>query len=107
MKVSQIPLSEPKFALLALPFGVTLTPVEFTIVVKEVKFMAQARNVRIHLCPDDWLMRVQDRVTSTSRPPWPCVRTFQLCMILVRLGSGSGKTHHREAPWVPKLTPIW
>ena len=41
----------------ALPFGLATAPIEFTIVVKEVKLLAQARGIRIHQYLDDWLVR--------------------------------------------------
>ena len=41
----------------ALPFGVATAPLEFTRIVKEVKLIAQARNVRIHQYLDDWLLQ--------------------------------------------------
>ena len=41
----------------ALPFGVATAPLEFTRIVKEVKLIAQARNLRIHQYLDDWLLR--------------------------------------------------
>ena len=45
------------FQFWALPFGVTTAPLEFTRIVKEVKLIAQARNLRIHQYLDDWLLR--------------------------------------------------
>ena len=41
----------------ALPFGVATAPLEFTWIVKEVKLIAQVRNLRIHQYLDDWLLR--------------------------------------------------
>ena len=41
----------------ALPFGLSTAPMEFTIVVKEVKLLAQNRGIRIHQYLDDWLVR--------------------------------------------------
>ena len=41
----------------ALPFGLSTAPMEFTGVVKEVKFMAQSQGIRIHQYLDDWLIR--------------------------------------------------
>ena len=41
----------------ALPFGVATAPLEFTRIVKEVKLIAQARNLRIYQYLDDWLLR--------------------------------------------------
>ena len=44
--------------ILATPFfGVATAPLEFTCIVKEVKLIAQARNLRIHQYLDDWLLR--------------------------------------------------
>ena len=45
------------FQFRALPFGVATAPLEFTHIVKEVKLIAQARNLRIHQYLDDWLLR--------------------------------------------------
>ena len=45
------------FQFTALPFRLATVPLEFTKVVKEVKLMAQARGIRIHQYPDDWLLR--------------------------------------------------
>ena len=36
------------FQFRALPFGVATAPLEFTRIVKEVKLIAKARNLRIH-----------------------------------------------------------
>ena len=44
------------FQFLALPFGLSAAPMEFTCVVKEVKLMAQSRGIRIHQYLDDWLI---------------------------------------------------
>ena len=41
------------FQFRALPFGVATAPLEFTRIVKEVKLIAQARNVRIHQYLDE------------------------------------------------------
>ena len=45
----------------ALPFGLSTAPMEFTIVVKEVKLMAQAKGIRLHQYLDDWLIRSQTK----------------------------------------------
>ena len=45
------------FQFQALLFGVATAPLEFTQIVKEVKFIAQARNLRINQYLDDWLLR--------------------------------------------------
>ena len=41
----------------ALPFGLSTAPLEFTVVVKEVKLMAIHKGIRIHQYLDDWLVR--------------------------------------------------
>ena len=41
----------------ALPFGLSTAPMEFTVVVKEVKLMAILKGIRIHQYLDDWLLR--------------------------------------------------
>ena len=51
------------FQFRALPFGLSTAPMEFTIVVKEVKLMDQARNIRMHQYLDDWLIRARDKNT--------------------------------------------
>ena len=45
----------------ALPFGIATAPLEFTMVVKEVKLMALAEGIRIHQYIDDWLMRAKTK----------------------------------------------
>ena len=40
----------------ALSFGVATAPLEFTRIVKEVKLLTQARNLRIHQYLDNWLL---------------------------------------------------
>ena len=54
------------FQFRALPFGLSTAPMEFTIVVKEDKLMAQARNIRMHQYLDDWLIRAKDRDTCVQ-----------------------------------------
>ena len=41
----------------ALPFGLATAPMEFTVVAREVKLMAQMQGLRIHQHLDDWLVR--------------------------------------------------
>ena len=59
----------------ALPFGIATAPLEFTRVVKEVKFIALSQGVRIHQYLDDWLVRVKDQDT--------CARDVQKLVTLV------------------------
>ena len=58
----------------ALPFGLSTAPMEFTVLVKEVKLMAMQRGIRIHQYLDDWLVR--------ARSQHICLRHTQ---ILVRM----------------------
>ena len=59
----------------ALPFSIVTAPLEFTRVVKEVKFIALSQGVRIHQYLDDWLVRAKDRDT--------CARDVQKLITLV------------------------
>ena len=43
----------------ALPFGLSTAPMEFTVLVKEVKLMAGRKGIRIHQYLDDWLVRAK------------------------------------------------
>ena len=47
----------------ALPFGLSTSPMEFTVVAKEVKLMALQRGIRIHQYLDDWLVRASTHDT--------------------------------------------
>ena len=59
----------------ALPFGIATAPLEFTRVVKEVKFIALSQGVRIHQYLDDWLVR--------SKDPESCARDVQKLLNLI------------------------
>ena len=59
----------------ALPFGFATAPLEFTEVVKEVKFIALSQGVRIYQYLDDWLVRAKDWDT--------CARDVQKLITLV------------------------
>ena len=41
------------------PFGHSTAPMQFTVVAKEVKFLALQRGIRIHQYLDDWLVRAR------------------------------------------------
>ena len=41
----------------ALPFGLSTAPMEFTLIAKEVKWIAMRKGIRIHQYIDDWLVR--------------------------------------------------
>ena len=47
----------------ALPFGLSTAPMEFTVVAKEVKFLAMKKGIRIHQYLDDWLVRTRSHHT--------------------------------------------
>ena len=47
----------------ALPFGLSTTPMEFTVVAKEVKLMAIHKGIRIHQYLNDWLVRARSLQT--------------------------------------------
>ena len=49
----------------ALPFGLSIAPMEFTVVAKEVKLLAMKQGIRIHQYLDDWLVRA---------------RSYQICL---------------------------
>ena len=43
----------------ALPFGLSTAPMEFTVIAKEVKWLAMRQGIRIHQYLDDWLVRAR------------------------------------------------
>ena len=47
----------------ASPFGLSTAPMEFTVMAKEVKFLALQRGIRIHQYLDDWLVRARSHQT--------------------------------------------
>ena len=47
----------------ALPFGLSIAAMEFTVVAKEVKLMLLQRGKRIHQHLDDWLVRARSNQT--------------------------------------------
>ena len=67
----------------ALPFGLSTAPLEFTVVVKEVKLMA-IHNIRIHQYLDDWLVRAGSYQVCLQH-------TQELVQICQRLDSKLGK----------------
>ena len=63
----------------ALPFGLSMAPLEFTVIVKEVKLMAMHQGIRIHQYLDDWLVR--------ARSHQACLRhTHDLVALCQKLG---------------------
>ena len=61
----------------ALPFGLSTAHMEFTVVAKEVKFLAMKKGRRIHQYLDDWLVRA---------------RSHQTCLQHTNLGSSLSRT---------------
>ena len=43
----------------ALPFGLSTAPMEFTVIAKEVKWLAMRQGIKIHQYLDDWLVRAR------------------------------------------------
>ena len=68
-KISEISNQKRDFPISGTPFGVATAPLEFTQIVKEVKLIAQARNLRIHQYLDDWLLRSPTKRTVSHRFP--------------------------------------
>ena len=54
----------------ALPFGLSTAPMEFTVVAKEVKFLAMKKGIRIHQYLDDWLVRARSHQICLQHKPW-------------------------------------
>ena len=55
----------------ALPFGLSTTPLEFTLVAKEVKLMALQKGIRIHQYLDDyWSEPDLTKPVSSIHRPW-------------------------------------
>ena len=62
------------FHLKALPFGLSTTPMKFTMVVKEVNLLAQDNYIRILQYRDDWLIQTKYKKTLSPAylvPPCP------------------------------------
>ena len=62
----------------ALPFGLSTAPMEFTVLVKEVKLMAIRTGIRIHQYLDDWLVRARSQET--------CLRHTQILVKMCQVG---------------------
>ena len=60
----------------ALPFDLSTAPMEFTVIAKEVKWLAVRKGIRIHQYLDDWLVR------ATSH--WVCLQHTQILVSLCR-----------------------
>ena len=103
-----------------LPFGLSTTPMEFTVVAKEVKLMALQRGIRIHQYLDDWLVRASTHDTCLQHTQTLVtfvageqgkVRTgsqtsFQLRRLPVRPERGQGQTHTRALAGLDRQDPV-
>ena len=56
-KYMRFHLQDKTYQFKALPFGLSTAPMEFTVVAKEVKWLAMRQGIRIHQYLDDWLVR--------------------------------------------------
>ena len=103
-----------------LPFGLSTTPMEFTVVAKEVKLMALQRGIRIHQYLDDWLVRAsthdaclqhtQTLVTFVAgeqgKARTGSQTSFQLRRLPVRPERGQGQTHTRALAGLDRQDPV-
>ena len=63
LKIPKVSLLKSDFSVHNCTFSLSTAPMEFTIVVKEIKLMAQSRHIRIHQYLDDWLIQAEDKKT--------------------------------------------
>ena len=56
-----LPHKSQVFQFTSLPFGLSMAPQVFTMIVKEVKLMALTWGIRLHQYLDDWLIRVHSQ----------------------------------------------
>ena len=107
-------IQDQSYQFKALPFGLSTTPMEFTVVAKEVKLMALQRGIGIHQYLDDWLVRATSHQTCLQHTQTLValsrtrlageqgeVRTgaktgFQLSRLPVRPQGGQRQTHARS-----------
>ena len=77
-------IQSQSYQIKALPSGLSTAPVEFTMVIKEVKLMAANKGMRIHQYLDDWLViATYHQICTTSEwarsdPPWNVGRRSNL-----------------------------
>ena len=58
-KYMRFQIQNKSYQFKALPFGLSTAPMEFTVVAKEVKFIALQKGIRIHQYLGDWLVRAR------------------------------------------------
>ena len=51
----------------ALPFGLSTAPLEFTVIAKEVKWLAMRKGFRIHQYLDNWFVRATSHQTCLQQ----------------------------------------
>ena len=108
----------------ALPFGLSIAPMEFTVVAKEVKLMALQRGIRIHQYLDDWLVRASSHETCLQHTQnlvvlcqdlgWLVNKEksagsktgFQLRRLPVRSERRQGQTHTRALAGLDRQDPV-
>ena len=104
-------IQDKSYQFKALPFGLSTAPMEFTVVAKEVKFLALQRGIRIHQYLDDWVVRARSHQiclqhTRTLNIPLSGIRlaseqreirtgtqtSIRFCRLPVRPEGGQGQT---------------
>ena len=75
-KYMRFQIQDKAYQFKALPFGLSTAPREFTMIAKEVKWLALGRGIRIHQYLDDWLVR--------AKSPQVCLQHTQKLMTLCK-----------------------
>ena len=75
-KYMRFQIQDKTYQFKALPFGLSTAPREFTMIAKEVKWLALRRGIRIHQYLDDWLVR--------AKSPQVCLQHTQKLMTLCK-----------------------
>ena len=60
-------IQDQSYQFKALPFGLSIAPMEFTVVAKEIKSIALQKSKRIHQYLDDWLVRGRSHQTCLQQ----------------------------------------
>ena len=75
-EVHAFSIQDKAYQFKALPFGLSTAPREFTMIAKEVKWLALRRGIRIHQYLDDWLV--------IAKSPQVCLQHTQKLMTLCK-----------------------
>ena len=113
-KYMRFHIQDKTYQFKALPFGLSTAPMEFTVIAKEVKWLAIRRGIRTHQYLDDWLVRATSHqaclqhtqtlvtlcreiglVSERGKIRAGTQTSFQFRRLPVRLERGQGQTHHR------------